>query len=215
MLVCITVSTNYSDILQVIMSQNLKFIDKWFIITSKSDKSTINLIQNNKKISVLFYDFQNNNNIFDKGGAIKMAQENIYNLYSECLILLLDSDIYLPDNFIDVIKLTKFEVNILYHPKKRLDFYKLSEFYGKKNYFDYPWMKDFQGFFQLYYYNTEINNKKYVYQESHNCSQCDLLFKNKFEKKNHIDITVYHLGRNGVNWNGRKDIDFIIDTEII
>ena len=80
MLLCITVSTNYSDILEVIMSQNLKFIDKWFIITSKSDKSTINLIQNNKKITVIFYDFQNNNNKFDKGGAIKMAQENIYNL---------------------------------------------------------------------------------------------------------------------------------------
>ena len=49
MLVCITVSTNYHDILQVIMSQDVKFIDKWFIITSKNDESTINLIQNNKK----------------------------------------------------------------------------------------------------------------------------------------------------------------------
>lgn len=214
MLLCITVSTNYSDILEVIMSQNLKFIDKWFIITSKSDKSTINLIQNNKKITVIFYDFQNNNNKFDKGGAIKMAQENIYNLYSECLILLLDSDIYLPDNFIDVIKLTKFKVNEIYHPTKRFDFYKLSEFYGNENYFDYPWMEQFQGFFQLYYYNTEINNKKYFYNKSHNCAVCDLQFKKQFEKKSHIDITVYHLGKNNVNWNGRKDIDFIIDTKI-
>ena len=132
MLVCITVSTNYSDILRVIMSQDIKFIDEWFIITSKNDKSTINLIQNNKKITVLFYDFENNNNKFDKGGAIRSVQEKIYNLYSECLILLMDSDIYLPDNFINVIKSTKFNVNKLYHPSKRLDFYKLSEFYEKK-----------------------------------------------------------------------------------
>ena len=131
MLVCITVSTNYHDILQVIMSQDVKFIDKWFIITSKNDKSTINLIQNNKNITVLFYDFENNNNKFDKGGAIRSVQEKIYNLYSECLILLMDSDIYLPDNFINVIKSTKFNVNKLYHPSKRLDFYKLSEFYEK------------------------------------------------------------------------------------
>lgn len=215
MLVCITVSTNYSDILQHIISQNLKFIDKWFIITSESDRSTINLIKNNKKITVLFYDFQNNSNIFDKGGAIKMAQKYVYNLYSECLILLLDSDIYLPDNFMDIIKSTYFSVNTLYHPIKRLDFYKLSEFYEKKNYFDYAWMEGFHGFFQLYYYNTEIDKKEYFYQESHNCSECDLLFRDLFLKKNHIDISVYHLGKNGINWNGRKDINFIIDTEMI
>ena len=214
MLVCITVSTNYSDILRVIMSQDIKFIDEWFIITSKNDKSTINLIQNNKKITVLFYDFENNNNKFDKGGAIRSVQEKIYNLYSECLILLMDSDIYLPDNFINVIKSTKFNVNKLYHPSKRLDFYKLSEFYEKKNYMDYPWMEG-QGFFQLYYYNTKIvNNKKYLYKKSYNCSECDLLFRKQFKEMVHLDIIVYHLGRNGRNWDGRKDIDFVIDTKI-
>lgn len=218
MLICITVSTNYSDILQVILSQNLKFIDKWFIITSKSDNSTVNLIQNNDKIVVLYYDFQNDNNTFDKGGAIKMAQEHIYGMYSECLILLLDSDIYLPNNFLHVIMnlldRSLLKANILFHPKKRLDFYKLSDFYEKTNYFDYPWMTDFQGFFQLYYHDTKMNNTNYLYQTSHNCSSCDLLFKNQFCEKEHIDIAVYHLGKNGVNWNGRKEIDFVIDTEI-
>jgi hypothetical protein len=75
-------------------------------------------------------------------------------------------------------------------------------------------MEEFQGFFKLYYYNTEINNKKYFYNKSYNCAKCDTLFKEQFEKKIYIDITVYHLGKNNVNWNGRKDIDFIIDTKI-
>ena len=30
----------------------------------------------------------------------------------------------------------------------------------------------------------------------------------------HLDIIVYHLGRNGQNWDGRKNIDFVIDTKI-
>ena len=72
MLVAITVSTNYSDLLKLVLKQNLKFIDKWFIITDKRDKETINLIKNEKKIKILYYNFQNNNCKFDKGGAIKI-----------------------------------------------------------------------------------------------------------------------------------------------
>ena len=167
------------------------------------------------------YDFQNRSRItkagrkhkriFDKGGAIRMAQTHVYNLYTECLILLLDSDIYLPDNFQDIIKSQKFEVNTLYHPTKRLDFYKLSDFYGKQDYFDYPWIDDFQGFFQMYYYKE----KTYFYQKSNKCYGCDLKFKQLFSEQKQLDFTVYHLGKNGVNWEGRKGIDFIIDTEIL
>ena len=58
MLIAITVSTNFSDILEITMKQNLKFFDYWYIITQKNDIKTINLIKNNDKIKILYYDFQ-------------------------------------------------------------------------------------------------------------------------------------------------------------
>ena len=212
MLICITVSTNYSDILKITLSQNLKFIDKWFIITSKNDKDTINLIKDNEKICIMYYDFQNNNKIFDKGGAIKMAQEYVYKLYNECLILLLDTDIYLPDDFLDKIKIIKFKKNTLYYPNLRHDFFKLSHFYEKKNYYNH---KSYGiGFFQLYYHN-KMNEKFYLYETSDNCSKCDILFLKEFLNKEKIDMIVYHFGKAGIHWDGRELIgDFVIDVDI-
>ena len=40
---------------------------------------------------------------FDKGGAIKMVQQIVYEKYPNHWYLILDSDIILPNNFIDIL----------------------------------------------------------------------------------------------------------------
>ncbi len=53
----ITVSKNYSKILEVCLKQNLKFLEKWYIVTQEDDIETINLIKetNDPKIELVLY----------------------------------------------------------------------------------------------------------------------------------------------------------------
>ena len=73
----ITVSTNYDDILNIIMPQNYKFFEKWYIITDEKDIKTLEVIKkyNYSNVEVIFYDFYANNKKFNKGGAIRYVQE--------------------------------------------------------------------------------------------------------------------------------------------
>jgi hypothetical protein len=43
-MIAITVSTNYHDLLKIIIPQNYKFFDKWYIITCIDDMDTIAVI---------------------------------------------------------------------------------------------------------------------------------------------------------------------------
>lgn len=222
MLIAITVSTNFSDILEITMKQNLKFFDYWYIITQKNDIKTINLIKNNDKIKILYYDFQsntikNNISIFNKGGAISYAQNLIYKLYIKCKVLILDSDIYLPYNFCNIIEKEEFQINTLYKCLVRIDYFKLTDFYNKINpkYFKHPQLSC--GYFQLYYIDQTIpNNIIYYYGQSYDCSNCDEQFKILFNNNKTLEIFIYHLGKASIHWQGRKDTsDFIIDTKIL
>jgi hypothetical protein len=202
----ITVSTNYDDILNIIIHQNYKFLDKWYIITHLNDIKTINIINETgyKNIEILYFDFYNNS-IFNKGGAIKYCQNIINNLNYNGNILLLDSDIFLPNNFNEIINNIKIENNILYGPDIRNDYYSFKNFteniIDKKNIENNS--KWISGYFQLYKFSSE-----YLYENSNNCSECDIIFSNKFNKKIFINkLEVFHFGKANINWNGRLNKD--------
>jgi len=225
MLIAITVSTNFSDILEITLKQNLKFFDHWYIITQKNDKNTINLIQNIDKITILYFDFKTNNSSdfktnyssFNKGGAINYGQKIIYEQYNKSKILILDTDIYLPYNFDKIIEKESFQINTLYGSLIRLDFERLSDFYKIENFGYYENSDKFCGYFQLYYFDRTIpNNINYYYGQSYHCGDCDNLFKKLFQNFKTLEINVYHLGKANIHWLGRENMsDFIIDTKLI
>jgi hypothetical protein len=210
-IIAISVSTNYDDILNIVLPQNYKFFKEWFIITDKDDILTLDILikYDFKNVKVLYYDFRNNNAIFDKGGAIQFAQLLINNRYkaSNICILLIDSDIYLPDNFDDLIDKINIMENTLYGTEKRNDYYSYNNF--KKNIIDreFEYSQSYVGYFQMY-----INNINYLYNNSKDASHCDLEFRDLFANKSIIrNLVVKHLGKGGINWQGRKDRnDFII-----
>lgn len=216
MLIAITVSTNFSDILEITLKQNLKFFDHWYIITEKNDKNTINLIQNIDKITILYFDFKKNNSSFNKGGAINYAQKIIYEQYNKSKILILDTDIYLPYNFDQIIEKESFQINTLYGSLIRLDFERLSDFYKIENFGIYINSAAFCGYFQLYYYDKSLKDTKlYLYGQSYHCGVCDDYFKKLFQNFKTLEINVYHLGKANIHWLGRENMsDFIIDTKI-
>ena len=80
-IVAITVSTKYDDLLEIIMPQNHKFFDKWYIVTHKNDIKTIDVINkfNYSNVITLYYDFYLDAK-FNKGGAIKYCQKEISKL---------------------------------------------------------------------------------------------------------------------------------------
>ncbi len=214
----ITVSTNYSDILKYILPQNYKFFTKWYIITDKNDSVTINVIKESEypNIEILYFDFKQNNAKFNKGGALRFAQLHVLEKHgNNSNVLIVDSDIFIPDEFANIYNNMTIESDKLYGITKRFDYKTHSDFLNNKYYCEYDASKDFVGFFHLF-----KQTPQYLYNNSMNCAACDLEFRNFFLKtyapmsntmdfyKRHncvyLNLTVSHFGIHGENWDGRK-----------
>ena len=200
-IIAITVSVNYDDILKHILHQNSKLLTLWYIITSPEDKNTINLINDSglSNVKILLYNDFKKNASFNKGGAICFGQEYVYTNHGEANnILILDSDIYLPDNMLEILA-DGIKDDTIYSVFERFDYKLLDDFIHIKNPIKAYNEKDILGFFQLY-----RGSSKYKYKSSHNCSMCDETFRNLFNGKQELlNITVRHLGSARVAWNGR------------
>jgi hypothetical protein len=206
----ITVSTRYADLLRIIIHQNVKFFKKWYIITHPSDNTTIEVIHDASynNIELLFYDFYNNGSSFDFGGARRYGQQHILShIGVDKIVLMLDSDIYLPDNFLEQIDSIIINKNTLYGISNRYDYGRMTDFIRRTTNNPYRWAKEFQGFFQMF-----IQQEYNLYTNSYDCSKCDLDFHKHFKNKIIIPLTLYHLGKSGIHWKGRSTTtDFIID----
>ena len=197
---CITTSTKYHDILKVIMPQNHRFFDKWYIVTSPNDQATIDVIEgyNYPNVEMILFDFTQGNKVFNKGGAIRMVQQMIATGQK---VLLLDSDIYLPDDFLE--KLPPLESDKLYSPDKRYYYYSPDSTQPER-----VEKNHFFGFFQLYTQTPER-----LYLESNDASHCDNQFKWDFYydyktfQVRIYDLEVRHLGQSS-HWSGRNITEF-------
>ena len=200
--VAITTSTKYSDLLKMTIPCNYSFFEKWYIITHPEDLETIKVIQdyNHSNIEIVFFDFYENDARFNKGGAIKMMQQQIQH---GTPVLLIDSDIILPTDFLQLIP--EIEPDKLYSSKFRHDFYSIITL--KNNNPNRIYDNDFCGFFQLY-----IQTSSKLYMDSRDASVCDYKFRDLFPKEKRVILTELipkHLGRHKINWSGRKGYDFV------
>jgi hypothetical protein len=210
-MIVISVSTNYDDLLNIVIPQNSKFFDKWYIITSEDDEKTIQVIHkyNHPNIEIVYFDFYADNKSFNKGGAIGYVQSNVIPNNYAGDVLLLDSDIYLPDNFTELVNNIETKENILYGTNKRYDYYSHDHFVNNIVDYDYPGSRCFFGYFQLYKYN-----KDFLYRDSWNCAGCDLEFMHFFSSKITIpNMNVSHLGKGGVHWNKRTNHDDFVPLQ--
>jgi GR25 family glycosyltransferase involved in LPS biosynthesis len=215
-IIALTVSTNYDDLLDIILPQNYGFFKRWYIVTDVNDYKTIDVVKkyNFENIELVYFNFYENST-FNKGGAIEYVQNMIENGgYSDFLMLFLDSDIYLPNNFSDIIDNLDLNDNTLYGPLIRDDFYSMKNFLDNNvdnHIVEQMSMGWVSGYFQLYKYNPI-----YKYNNSNNCSWCDVQFSKLFTNRVFInDLSVKHLGKAGINWDGRTDKnDFLISSDI-
>ena len=66
-IIAITICVKYSDILEQMIPQNLKFLHKWYIVTSPEDSKTrqlINKVDNDKMEILIYTDFYKNSQLF-------------------------------------------------------------------------------------------------------------------------------------------------------
>jgi hypothetical protein len=195
------------------------FFKEWVIVTSPDDQATIDLINEAclSNITVLYFDKFTHNAAFNKGGALVFGQEYVINKYKDTqptnCILILDSDIFISNNFKDVLSGFTPEDDTIYGVSKRVDYHSLEDFLNNKNGSVYDKAKksiivkkSIIGYFQLYKLNS-----KYKYSNSFSCAECDLFFFcDLFPFKRRLDLSVSHLGAKDINWNGRdKRLDNI------
>lgn len=235
----ITVSTNYADILNIVIHQNQQFFTKWYIVTAETDSQTIETIRsaNYTNIEILYFDFHKGGYKFNKGGAVRYAQQTILANHNEGVnTLIVDSDIFIPDEFGDYYNKNShlLQPNTLYGVEQRFDYSKYSDFKKKINGIYYTLSKGFFGFFQLYKQAADklyidsidcgceshfinlftIQNTLYLHSLSTNNELYEALAKVFFPRNNciYIPITVSHLGAPNMHWTGRiKKDDFIVD----
>jgi hypothetical protein len=201
--VALTVSTNYSDLVPIVIESNEKYFKHWYWVTSIDDTATINAIPKTSKHTVLYWDFKNNGKLFDKGGGMKQIQTQAYQHYPDDWYLIIDSDIALQPNF--TINTAELDPNKLYGLEERQCFYSKKTFDANQPDFImrdmWPW-----GFFQLY-------KKHYFYESSYYAGGPDDNFLHHFGgntrelQKNHVQVLptyCRHLGKvyQDQNWRG-------------
>lgn len=224
-LIGLCVSYNYFDTLQFMLPVNYLHFNKIYIITQPDDIETIEFCHKFNNVVVLYYNLRNNNKKFDKYGALNFAQKKAYIEYPDSWYLIIDSDILLPNNFIDILNSEKLRHRCIYGAIRN-NVNMASELFDKIQIINNPdninlavnnilYLKNNQppailGCFQLY--------KKHVYQRENltNAGHGDYCFgHDNFNIFCNLENIIYlHLGTSeDANWNG-KTKSFNVNTII-
>jgi hypothetical protein len=202
---------------------NYAHFEKMYIITQKNDTKTIQLCSKFKNVIVLYYNFKNNNKTFDKFGGLNYAQEIVYKKHPDSWYLNLDSDIILPNNFIDILIKENLNPECIYGIIRN-NLFKTSELLDKKQIVNNIENINFEnnhilywkehpptiiGFFQLY------KKKCYHRENLMDASHGDNYFcHDNFKLFCMLDnILCLHLGYFNKNWYG-KVASFVDDVTI-
>ena len=223
-LVAICVSYNYFDALQFTLPVNYLHFDKIYLITQEDDIQTIEFCKNFNNVCIFFYNFKNNGKKFDKFGALNFMQKIVYEECPESWYLIIDSDIVLPNNFIDILYKEKLNSKCIYGGIRN-NLLKTSEFLDKRaiindiNNINFPnnnilhWKNQppsILGCFQLY-------KKKCLYDITYDNAEGfgDYQFGHiNFDIFCHLENIIYfHIGPGFVNWGGKVE-SFIDDINI-
>jgi hypothetical protein len=223
-LIGLCVSYDYYDTLQFTLPVNYLHFDKIYLITQVNDVKTIEFSKRFDNVEILFYDLKKCDKKFNKFGALNYAQKIAYKAHPDSWYLILDSDIVLPNNFIDILIKENLNTECIYGAIRN-NVLKTSELLNKKQIINKDENKNFvynnilyfnntppsmMGCFQLYkkkvYYRTTIDNTEgwadYYFGHDNFDTFCNL-----------DNLTYFHLGETGVNWGG-KVISFIDDIGI-
>jgi GR25 family glycosyltransferase involved in LPS biosynthesis len=208
----IIISVNYNDYLVVSLSNNVKIFENITVVTSPDDLMCQKICEKfgvNCLVTDVMYE---NGANFNKGKAINKGIESIVD---PNFILLLDADIVITDK-IDIDELI--DDNLYISDRwicRDYNFYKRF-IDGEIEISDIGKCENNKGlgFFQLFNINNNSIDKSKVFPEiSDDAAWSDLMFRDKFTKRQTIKNDIIHLGDPYMNWNGRRTNRFLTDDE--
>lgn len=201
----VIVSVNYNDFLILSLENNVKIFDHITVVTSSHDfmckricdKFGVNCIMTD----VMYEDGA----VFNKGKAIN---KGISSISDPDFILLLDADIIVANK----IDLKYLEGGVLYTSDRYvIPDYEHYKKYAKLEIDRNGFLNDPDrglGFFQLFDFSEGIEYP----ESSDDASLSDLLFRDRFQRRESIYNEVLHLGMDS-NWRGRRSKIFLNDLE--
>lgn len=214
----VMVSVDYSDILEIVLNENINIFDHIVVVTTPKDKKTQKICKKYNCTTVLTDCFYDDGCTFNKGKAINIGYK--YLKYKDWVVNI-DSDIVLFKNFKELFfNIPKLDKEKLYW-SKRIIFKNKTEWdvFLQTGACKKPKEEeDALGFLQIFNYNSKVftllrkyNNDNPYFEFSCDASQSDLEFKNKWNIKLRpmLKIPCYHLGEYEKNWNGRVTLKFI------
>ena len=149
--------------------------------------------------------------IFDKGGALRQIQKYLipkYNLSINDYILMIDSDVVLPDDLHDHLSKENVKSEEIYVCRRK-NYLFYSDYIKGGDVIDKNSMVG-AGYFQLYKYDPTKLCKR-----THTAGWVDWEFKQQFKYTKFMrNLVVSHLGETDMNWSGKKCETFLMDAEI-
>jgi len=201
----IMVSVDYNDILPITLSNIPKEI-KVTVVTTEKDTECQKICESFGVNCVISSRIYENGAVFNKGKAIN---DGIKTIQNPDWILLLDADIYLKDDFLDVVNSTNLTYKDLFI-SKRLVVDNHDDFLKWKNGENVGNMERAKGYGFFHLFNIRNFNKRNIFPENYNdASFSDLEFRDMFKSKKELDTYVVHLGPTNQNWTGRKTEKFV------
>lgn len=201
----VMVSVNYNDILPITLSSIPKDISVTVVTTSDDIECQRICVENNVKFVISDRIYEEGAD-FNKGKAIN---DGIKSIVNPEWILLLDADIYLKDDFVDILKSTNLTPQDLFICK-RLIVDNNESFERWKNGEEVGRMERAKGYGFFHLFNIKSVRRSPIFPENYkDASFSDLEFRDSFKSKKELDTYVIHLGTTNQNWNGRKTESFI------
>ena len=208
----IIVSVDYNDFLSITLKSTTK-VSNVTVVTSKNDIICQKLCRKFGANCVITERMYEDGSIFNKGKAIN---EGIKSLKNPEWILLLDADIYLQDDFLEVLEKTNLiHQNLIVCKRLILDSYELFlDFLNNKDVGILERAKGF-GYFQMFNIKKFQKKLNIFPENSNDASLSDLIFRDMFtQDETELNTTVLHLGQAYQNWQGRKTKRFIEENLI-
>jgi len=193
-IVAITTSVNYSDYLRWCLESLAHVVDGVCVVTEDHD-SAIKQCHEFNATPLVYDGWHAGGARFNKAGAIRFAQEKIHDAYPDSWYLLIDADVVMQQDARATIEEHATDAETLYSAR-RVDFHTLDALKSGEPTCVYGWM--FAGYWQLY-------RRHVLYPEwSRTAEACDLVFASQFASCSMLPLTVGHLGREQINWEGRR-----------
>lgn len=210
----VIVSVDYNDFLILTLKNNIKYLENITVVTSTSDTLCKEICDKFGVKCVITDKMYEDGAKFNKGKAIN---EGIKSIQNPDWILLLDADIIIPNSWNGIINSNIFKKDAIHICSRNII----------ENYDDYQrWINGEQvgriesskgfGYFQLFNINSNVlfGGNPIFPETSDDAAWSDLSFRNKFNNRVDIPISVVHLGKAYSNWKGRETDRFISDGYI-